>query len=191
MKANLPPHDFDECKENAEAVAAESWMEKLYRHAFPGFESMSSIRCDGWAQRGGIDRKINLLGARSVFVEEKFRFVNYGDMLLERWSNFEKRKPGWIQQRLLADFIAYVIIPKREMYLIPYLDLRRAWFCHGRQWVKEFKTIEARNRGYRTISVAVPFPVLFKALVTGMKLTWTESDERIPVVDVPQLRFDF
>lgn len=185
-----PLHRFRESAAKASAIAEEPWMETIYRRAFNGFESMSTVRSDGWAQRGGIDRKINLVDARSVFVEEKFRFVEYSDILLERWSDRRRRKPGWIQQRLLCDYVSYIVVPSRTMLLLPYLDLRRAWLREGRRWVRQYKARIAENLGYETESVAIPKAVLLKAIVAGFEFHWT-ADEEEGVHDAAQLSFDW
>jgi hypothetical protein len=169
-------------------------MVPLYRRAFPNYESSYIIRDDGYAQRGGVDRKINLRSSRSVFIEEKFRDADYGDVLLERWSDRARRVPGWIQKNLLADYVAYVVIPRRTMLLLPYLDLRRAWVRNGKQWIDRYPPKCANNPGYKTEYVCIPEAVLLRAIVSGFALRWTEADE-IPRGDAPalgaQLQFEF
>jgi hypothetical protein len=162
------PHNFTRSKAWASCMAELPWLEGVYRRAFPNFESMSIVRSDGWAQRGGIDRKINLKSARSVFIEEKFRKEDYRDFFLERWSDKHRQKPGWIQQDLLCDFVAYVFVPSRRVFLLPYLELRRAWLKHGRRWIRTYRLKDAENDdGYTTEGVCVPIPVVQKALVEG------------------------
>jgi len=187
-----PPHEFHASKQLAAETAEAPWLGTLYRRAFHNFESMMIVRSDGWAQRGGIDRKINLKSARSVHIEEKFRFSDYGDIFLERWSNVAKQTPGWIQQDLLADYVSYVFVPSRRMYLLPYLDLRRAWLRHGRYWIKRYGSKPVPNRGYETQGVPVPIPVLQKALIDCAYLQAKDCADAEPNGwKVSQLAFDF
>jgi hypothetical protein len=36
------------------------------------------------------------------------------DFLLEYWSDYERRSPGWIEKDLACDFIAYAFVPSRR-----------------------------------------------------------------------------
>jgi hypothetical protein len=178
-------HRFVDSKQKAADYAQLPWIESLYRRAFHNYESSYVIRSDGWAQRGGMDRKINLTSGRSVFIEEKFRDADYWDFFLETWSDKQRKKPGWMQQDLLADFVAYVFIPSRKMYLLPYLDLRRAWLTHGRLWLKKCPRQRVPNPGYVTEGIVVPIRTVLSALRDGMFFEFTgepvASDTRGPV----------
>jgi hypothetical protein len=53
--------------------------------------SAVSVRSDGWAQRGGIDRVIALACGRVFTVDEKVRTTDWNDILLEQWSDEGRR----------------------------------------------------------------------------------------------------
>lgn len=155
------------------------WWEPVYRQAFPGFACMVSVREDGWAQRGGIDRVITLKSGRTVTVDEKVRAKSYGDILLERWSSRERKTPGWAQKDLACDYIAYAFVPDRRCYLIPALSLRAAWLANGRSWIAKaeantdgFRTVLARNESYTTESIAVPIVTFVDALQAAQIVDW-------------------
>ncbi len=59
--------------------------------------------------------------------------------------------------------------------MLPYLQLRHAWLINGRYWVERYPAIHATNRGYVTESVAVPIPVIMRALAGAMTLNWDAS----------------
>jgi hypothetical protein len=188
-----PCHEFEPSAQWALEQAMQPWVAQMYRKAFPTFESSFIVRDDGWAQRGGIDRKINLKSARSVFIEEKFRNADYNDFYLERWSDKRRQKPGWIQQDLLADYVAYIFVPSRRFYLMPFLDLRRAWIRQGRYWIERYGAKDATNPRYVTEGVVVPIPVVLKAISDGFYLQWRAEPEA-PAQTVyrnGQLVFDF
>ena len=63
-----------------------SWWTDVYRGAFPDLLSMTNVRKDGWAQRGGIDRVLTLSSGKTITVDEKVREKVWPDILLERWS---------------------------------------------------------------------------------------------------------
>lgn len=172
-------HRFQESLAKSKAQEDAPWWPRVYAKAFPGYEGAVSVRRDGWAQRGGIDRVITLDSGKTVTVDEKVRDRSWPDIALERWSSKEHRKPGWIQKDLACDFIAYAFIPDERCYLFPFLQLRRAWLTHGRDWcvkaesgAEGFSLIHARNEGYTTESVGVPIPKLLCALRESQIVDW-------------------
>lgn len=172
-------HSFAESLALSHAHEDSPWWAEVYSVAFPGFAGMVSVRNDGWAQRGGIDRVITLKSGRVVTVDEKVRSQSYGDNLLERWSARERKAEGWIQKDLACDYIAYAFIPDRRCYLLPFLSLRAAWLRNGRDWIAKaergeggFRIVLARNEGYTTESVAVPIPEVMSAIHRAQIVEW-------------------
>ena len=158
------PHSFKKSLEISERHADDPIWEDLYKTAFHNFSGMQKVGVDGWAQRGGIDRVITLSSGKTLTIDEKVREKDYGDILLEFWSNEEKRIPGWIAKDLACDFIAYAILPIRKCYLLDFQLLRKAWRENHKEWVTKYKIAKAKNIGYTTISVCVPVEVLFKSI---------------------------
>lgn len=170
-------HDFRQSLALSHSYEDAPWWEQVYRQAFPGLQSAVSVRQDGWAQRGGIDRVLTLASGKTLTVDEKVRAEDYEDILLERWSDQERRVPGWIQKPLACDFIAYAFIPSARCYLLPFQGLQRAWRLHGQLWLTRYQPhIEADNGHYVTESVAVPIPVLMEALADAMLVRWSSLD---------------
>lgn len=167
-------HDFNERLRFSHDQSGQPWWEEVYRKAFPNFATMADVRKDGWAQRGGVDRVVVLASGRTVTVDEKVREQDWSDILLERWSDRDNEEPGWVQKDLVCDYLAYAFLPSRRCYLLPFLDLRRAWRKHGRDWIARYPTIEAQNAGWVTESVAVPIPVLLNALRSGVLVEWSD-----------------
>lgn len=172
-------HDFKTSLARSHEMEDAPWWEPVYRRAFPAFHSMMSVRRDGWAQRGGIDRVVTLKSGKTLTIDEKVRDSDWPDILLERWSDVGRKTPGWIQKDLACDFIAYAFIPSQQCYLLPFLTLRKAWIDNGREWVSfaeqrknGFAIIDAKNRGYITQSVAVPKSELLKSLTDSMAVSW-------------------
>ncbi len=156
------------------------WWAEIYSRAFPNHLSAVSVREDGWAQRGGIDRVVTLRSGKTVTIDEKVRTQDWGDIALERWSDQKGKKPGWIQKDLACDFIAYAFVPSKRCYLFPFLTLRRAWQLHGREWcdlaAKEeggFRVVLADNGNYVTESIAVPVADLLTAVRAAMVVDWS------------------
>lgn len=175
-------HNFrDSLQASHEQEDSPYWL-VAYRKAFPTLASAVSVRQDGWAQRGGIDRVLTLECGRQVTIDEKVRAKDYGDILLERWSDVRRKIDGWIVKPLACDYIAYAILPIRTCYLFPTLDLQRAWRSNGKDWMANahrslngFRYCHAVNERYVTVSVAVPKAVLFDAIRETMAVTWADA----------------
>lgn len=175
MIIGSPIHSFNECLARSHSYSEAPWWEQIYRSAFGGFASMTNVRADGWAQRGGIDRVVVLKSGKTLTIDEKVREKDYGDILLERWSDKERRVPGWVQKELACDFIAYAIAPIQTCWLLPFQPLRRAWRTNGKAWIDLYGTIIAHNRSYKTESVPVPIPVLMDAIQGAFIFHWGAS----------------
>ena len=170
-------HRFSESLALSNAFADAEWWIPIYRQAFPKLMTAVSIREDGWAQRGGIDRVLTLQCGRTYTVDEKVRTENWPDILLEQWSDEERRIPGWIQKPLACDFIAYAYAPTETCYLLPVAPLQRAWRQRGREWIVAYGTRRARNPGYVSVGVPVPRDVLMQAIVDAMMVATRERRE--------------
>lgn len=144
----------------------------IYTQAFPTLQAMVSVRDDGWAQRGGIDRVLTLASGKTLLVDEKIREKDYGDILLEYWSNERSKIPGWVAKDLACDYIAYAVLPTAKCYLLPFQQLRLAWRQNCKEWVYRYKRIVAENDGYETISVGVPAGVLLDSICQAMTIKW-------------------
>lgn len=169
-------HDFQESLAKSQAQADAPWWLDVYRLAFPDLVSAVSVRDDGWAQRGGIDRVLTLRSGKTLTVDEKVREKDWPDILLEYWSDQERCILGWVAKDLACDFIAYAFVPSETCYLFPFPTLRRVWRLNHRAWVNDYREVKARNRGYTTVSVAVPTDILLAALGDAMKVVWGGKD---------------
>jgi hypothetical protein len=161
-------HDFRSSLALSNSYSEAPWWYDIYRRAFPTLVSAVSVRDDGWAQRGGIDRVLTLACGRTYTVDEKIRTNVWPDILLEEWSDEERRSPGWVQKPLACDFIAYAFAPARKCYLLPVAPLQRAWRLHGEAWAQTYGYRRARNHGYVTASVPVPIRVLMVEIMRAM-----------------------
>lgn len=170
----------------ARSHAAEDWpgWEVIYRKAFPDFATMVNHRRDGWHQRLGIDRSIILANSKVVRVDEKVRGKNaktglvYTDIALEWWSDEKRRIPGWVCKDLMADYIAYAILPLGRCYLLPVVQLQSAWLRNKDEWTKTggYRIGRSENEGWTTVFVCVPVDVLFGAIGKCLRVTFDPVD---------------
>tara|TARA_Y100000310_G_scaffold255737_1_gene263300 strand:+ start:795 stop:1343 length:549 start_codon:yes stop_codon:yes gene_type:complete len=176
-------HNFsDSLKQSHEAEDLPLWGE-IYKQAFPSMVAMLNHRADGQHQRNGIDRSIILDNSKQILIDEKVRWVNkitglvYEDIALEYLSDSEMGVSGWVCKPLLANYIAYAILPIGKCYLMPVIQLQKAWQENNELWFGEFKTIEAKNsqggRVWKTLSLCVPVRVLFSAMGKCLRIEFT------------------
>lgn len=177
-------HNFRESLRRSHEYEDAPWWEEVYQKAFPTLAAMPSMRSDGWAQRGGIDRILVLADGTTLTIDEKVREKDYPDFCLEYWSDRKRRKPGWIAKDLTCDYIAYAFVPSRTCYLLPFQLLRAAWRDQHEAWVRAYDKIEAINEGYVTVSVAVPIGEVMSALVSAMTVQWSAATT-VPGADSP------
>jgi hypothetical protein len=172
-------HEFKKSLALSHQYEGAEWWSAVYQKAFPNYLSAVSVRTDGWAQRGGIDRVITLKSGKTITVDEKVRAKSYGDIALEQWSDVERKKPGWMQKDLACDFIAYAFVPDEICYLLPFPILRRAWLENGVEWIANakgndggYRFIDAQNPSYVTRSIAVPITDLLSAISQAQIIKW-------------------
>lgn len=192
-------HDFTESLERSHRYADAPWWREVYEQAFHNLTEMTDVRADGWAQRAGIDRRLNMSDGTTVTVDEKVRDEDYGDIALERWSDQARRSLGWAQKDLMCDYVAYAVAPTRTCYLLPFKTLRAAVRCHGNDWRERayhgldgraleprpggcrhrgrdgFWVILADNGTYQTESICVPVDVLLNAVRDRMVIQWVSA----------------
>ena len=172
-------HNFPDSLALSKANEDAPWWVAVYEIAFPGHLSAVSVRKDGWAQRGGIDRVVTLRSGKTVYIDEKVRSRSYGDIALEQWSDVARKKPGWMQKDLACDYIAYAFVPDERCYLLPFLALRSAWLSNGSEWIKNaqesvggYRFVDAKNPTYTTRSIVVPIPDVLSAISQAHVIDW-------------------
>ncbi|SMB96053.1 hypothetical protein SAMN00808754_1391 [Thermanaeromonas toyohensis ToBE] len=106
----------------------------------------------GW--RGtGIDRVLELVDGRKVPVEYKTDCIAHrtGNLVFEIISDDVTGTPGW-GLASKAEYLVYLLEGTEEVYVIRLPALRR-WVLKR---VSSFRTVEADNGVYRTVSLLVP-----------------------------------
>lgn len=163
-------HDFaDSLAASHRASDLPIW-EEIYRKSFPDFLAMVDHRQDGEHQRAGIDRSVILQNSKQLLIDEKIRWKPYPDIAVEYLSNDRTGAPGWACKPLRADYIAYAIAPLGMCYLLPVIQLQQAWRRKGELWKASCFIVRAPNRGYTTLSAAVPVHELFSEIGRALRV---------------------
>ncbi len=142
----------------------------IYAKAFPGLQTFTNARQDGELQRHGIDRTLVLKSGKAIYVDEKVRRKDYGDILIEFVSNDKKNSPGWCEKPLFCDYIAYAILPIKTCYVLPVEPLQTAWGKNKVEWLKKYGVKPSKNTGYKTLNCPLPVNVLFKAIGATLRI---------------------
>lgn len=180
--------DFKERLEYSANLSNEASWVAYYKAIWPDMLAAVRIDGNGVLQKRGIDRIIHLPSGREFAIDEKKRDKDYGDALLELFSvcqideasnrilDTNDRKLGWaVDPNKDCDFIAYAVPGK--VRLLPYELLRLALKANFGEWRKNpgWYPKKAPNRGYWTVNIAVPWPVLWKAIEAATLKPFTEG----------------
>lgn len=151
-----------------------AWAE-YYLRLFPTLVSHVLVPQDGPMQRSGIDRILILASGQQITVDEKLRRTKFNDILLERWSDLERYKPGWTADPTKAcDYVAYAIPVLAKCFFLPFPLLKAAFLEHYDDWhhryFKPYHDVrnEYNGRSWTTRNVPVTWPVLKGALEEQM-----------------------
>lgn len=120
-------------------------------------------------QKKGIDKIVSLRNGERYNIDDKVRKVDYGDIILEEWSNVEGKKVGWaVNTELETDYICYYISTTKKAYVFSHRELYD-YIKNNYNYVKSLRktsTTESSmyEKGYYTTSF---FPVKIKELMRG------------------------
>jgi hypothetical protein len=131
-------------------------------------------------QIAGIDRVIYLKNNKSITIDEKVRYVNYPDILIEEYSDMDRGAMGWIEKPLTIDFVAYHIIPAKKIYLLDFRLLQRVWRKNKAKWKKLYQSKKAHNissNGKEYCSLSWPIPIDELLVAMTMENIFTFSGE--------------
>lgn len=149
------------------------WWEGLYRECFPGFRRWE-IETDVARQKRGIDHNVILRSNRQVYVDVKCRHrqPQYTDVLLESHHEFPdgRMTQGWaLDPMKVNDFVAYghegsaLLIPTYQLALA--IDtLWDDWTEFATHEADGFRWVEAKNRAYTSVNLAVPRKVFLRSV---------------------------
>lgn len=150
----------------------EHW-DQAYRFFFPEMSDIDEIPEEDPRQKVGIDYIVYLTDGTEYNIDEKVDRKGYPRFPIEIWQAHNLDYPGWaLKEGQQTDYIAYLVEPKRDHYLIAYQELKEVYRRNQQQWLNDAKN---RRNGFvygtvwnntkdgvpwHTHNVCVPFPVL-------------------------------
>lgn len=187
-------HDFAASLAWSQNWSEAPWWEPLYREAFPTMVGMRTIKRDGWAQRGAIDRLVDLRDGTRMKIDEKVREKHRDDILLETWSDKQRKTKGWAHpySDLTCDYIAYAFAPTCICYLLPYQTIRRVVKVQGDRWFElcyqrrdgfflAETTSRHQGRTWKTEGMCIPTLVLLDAIRDALVIRWEDAPSSMPL----------
>lgn len=142
-------------------------LDEFYKANFPQLEKIIEVK-DLDMQKLGIDKILVLANGKRLLIDEKKRRKDYGDILLEEYSNFELRKVGWLGRDKHTDYIVYWIRESNTVYLLPFILLQKAWVSNYYTWLKDYGRKFASNNYYRTSNIPIPKDILLESIRNEM-----------------------
>jgi len=142
-------------------------IDSFYYNKFPHLKNIIIVE-DLNLQKRGIDKILVLDSGKEIMVDEKKRRKDYGDILLEEYSNFEKKKKGWLARDKYTDYITYIITESNTIYLLPFLILQIVWIKNYTKWLNKYGRKFAPNIGYKTSNIPIPTNILLDEIKKQM-----------------------
>lgn len=134
----------------------------VYKQKFGDNIKISKPVDDIEFQKKGVDKVIKHGNDTFSVIDEKVRYHDYGDFLVEVTSCIHSNTPGWINKDLLTDYIAYHVKPSKKVIFVPFKPLQQMWKEYGDTFTSTYGTREARNPTYTTLNVPIPLDRLSK-----------------------------
>lgn len=134
-----------------------SKLNEIYKNVFK-YEELLRIKdtCEFTRnlQKSGVDVLLKLKDKKYLTIEEKFRFSDYEDLLIEIWSAKERNSIGWtIDDKKITDYLVYVT---NRIYFFDYKKLRNLAKENLDNWTNKYQMISVKNEGYTSINLIIP-----------------------------------
>src|SRR4030042_2999100 len=133
------PHDFVKSQEIERKWAP--MITEILKRAFP-FVSEIVPENDPDQQKKGIDKKLTCLFFESgkrmtieVVIDEKIRpGHDFEDFLIEEWSDKEKGKPGWLNRKMITEYIDVFWAETGRCMIVPHILLKATYYHNQKEW---------------------------------------------------------
>jgi hypothetical protein len=161
-------NDFQDDLEFSLDTSNEQFIDLVYKRLFPHISDIQKVT-DLKLQKQGIDKIFITDSGKRILVDEKIRRKWYGDILLEEYSDYDRKVVGWLGKEKYTDYIAYIVLPAKLLYLLPFLLLQKVWIKNYHCWLKEYGRKFAYNSTWKTSNIAIPINILLNEIRMSMQ----------------------
>lgn len=148
----------------------------------------------------GVDVWLRLPWNDRFPVQEKVRFREYGDVLIEFVGNSVRSTLGWALKQPASRLVLYAVEPSGRALVFPSSAVHRATTDNLGKWIVRHGIKRTPNEGYSTLNVPVPTHE-FRALIDqshgiqecrncGTPSRWSERRGGGPVIGCTACRPD-
>lgn len=162
--------NFNEDLNFSHSPELEMFWQRMYEKFWPGMVFSLINDRDNLAQRLGVDRLIYTGVNKFITIDEKADRHRPDNFFLEFLSADSTNSAGWLEKELAADYIAYGFVNHNVCHFLPAASFCYAWRKYGEAWKKTYGVKVVSNGRYNTHGVAVPIPVVWKAIAEGLYL---------------------
>ncbi len=151
-------HDYNQdIKKSERNAIPDSFYQSLFG---AGIEIRTIPRNHKLQTKGRIDKLIKLPCGKIITIEEKVRFKQYPDLLIEEYSSEEKKTDGWINKPTLAEYLVYYFKNTGAALIYKMPDLQNEW----KERQDELKALgterRAFNTNYTTLNWSIPLDAI-------------------------------
>lgn len=174
-------NNFEECYRFS-LGERERFDKSLLKGFFPLYDEV--YKTQEGEDKQGVDYHVTRSDGSEVTIDAKTRkpgarkYWRHGEpeLCIERYSIVEKKVKGWLfkDSPVHPDYIMYTFDRQDTefFYVVPYQQLRKAAFKHGKQWAEKYGIKEQPNEGfgrqYHSDAVFVPASVVLQAIKEEM-----------------------
>lgn len=136
-------YSFDDNLDFSQKNQRDPRWEQAYRQFFPGLSHIELVT-DKKSQNSGVDKIVYMKDGKQYNIDEKVDRKGYRRFPIEIIQDSKSNRPGWaVKEGQMTDYIAYLVKPKQNYYLIPYKELTDALQKNYQQWLNDAK--DSRN----------------------------------------------
>ena len=144
-------YSFDDNLKFSEKNQRDPRWNKAYQAFFPGLSHIELVS-DSKFQDSGVDKIIYMKDGQQYNIDEKVDRKGYPRFPIEIIQDSISDRPGWaVKEGQMTDYIAYLVKPKQNYYLIPYKALADALQKNYQQWLNMAKSREYNGFLYRVV----------------------------------------
>lgn len=130
-------YSFDDNLDFSEKNQRDPRWEKAYRQFFPRLSHIEIVT-DKKYQDSGVDKIVYMKDGKQYNIDEKVDRKGYPRFPIEIIQDSISNRPGWaVKEGQMTDYIAYLVKPKQNYYLIPYKGLIDALQANYQQWLND------------------------------------------------------